>query len=169
MNNQPYMNRILCILCCAFTATMIGQFEQRSTLGVSGSSSKITFGDATYYISASVGQQSVIGTIGNDTYTMRQGFQQPPIRVVTSPVDETGLLARIYPNPVGSFVTVSFGTAIRGDIQSILYDIQGRDIVTMTLAPTQSFQVDMSPLAAGTYILNIRVGSEDLTTRLIKN
>ncbi len=163
------MNRIICILFCAFTATMLGQFEQRSTLGMSGSSSKITLGETTYYISSSVGQQSVIGTIGNDIYTMRQGFQQPPIRVVTSTIDATGLEASIYPNPVGSFVTIAFGTAIDSEIQSILYDIQGRDILKMTLAPTQSFQVDMSQLAAGTYILNIRVGSEDITTRLIKN
>lgn len=163
------MKLILCIIFCACTATVFGQYEQRSSLGMSGSTSKVTSGDTSYYVLASVGQQSVIGTIGNETYTMRQGFQQPPIRVMSSSGDVTGLEATVYPNPVGSFVTVAFGASIDTDIQSILYDIQGRNITSMTLAPTQSFQLDMSQLAAGTYILKIWVGNDNFSTRLIKN
>ena len=45
----------------------------------------------------------------------------------------------------------------------------GLGLLDLTLEPTQSFQIDMSQLAAGTYILKIWVGDENFSTRLIKN
>ena len=163
------MKLILFVFLLVFTGSIYGQYQQRSTLGMSGSTSSIEVGDATYYVSASVGQQSVIGTIVNEEYIMRQGFQQPPIRVVALPENGNALETTVYPNPVGSFVTVIIGTPVKSDILSTLYDIQGRDIISTIMAPTQSFQVDMSQLASGTYILKIRVGIDIFSTRLIKN
>jgi len=163
------MKLIFCLFLCVLTGSTYAQYEQRSSLGMSGSSSSISIGDSTYYISSSVGQQSVIGTIGNDLYTMRQGFQQPPIRVMELTDNDSPIEAVIYPNPVDDFVTVVFGSSVETDIISILYNIQGRVISTNIIAPTQTFQVDMSQLASGTYILKIIIASEDFSTRLIKN
>ena len=163
------MKLVICLFLCALTGSIYAQYEQRSSLGMSGNSSSVTIGDSTYYISSSVGQQSVIGTIGNDMYTMRQGFQQPPIRVMALPVSTSTIEAMVYPNPVDNFVTVVFGSLVENDIVSTLYDIQGRVISTTIIAPTLSFQVDMSHLASGTYILKIIIASEDFSTRLIKN
>jgi len=163
------MKFLICLFLCVVTASVHAQYEQRSTLGMSGSTSNITFEETNYYISASIGQQGVIGTISNGTYTMRQGFQQPPIRVVASPNNSITLDAVIFPNPVNSFVTVRFGTLVENEIQSVLYDIQGRVIINNTITPVQSFQVDLSHLAAGTYILKITVASNSFSTRLIKN
>lgn len=155
--------------CLIFGVTTAQEYQQRSTLGMAGSSKEVTLGDATYYISSSIGQRSVIGTAIKEQYTVRQGFQQPPIRVMAIPEIETSLKTTIYPNPVNNFVTVSFGDAINSDILSILYDIQGREVLTTITAPTQSFQLDMSQFASGTYILKIRVESDIFSTRLIKN
>lgn len=163
------MKLIICFFLCVFTGSTYAQYEQRSTMGMSGSSSSITIGDSSYYISASVGQRSVIGTIGNQMYTMRQGFQQPPIRVMALPESNSNIKAVVYPNPVDNFVTVVFGSPVEIDIVNALYDIQGRVIITTIIAPTQSFQVDMSHLASGTYILKITIGSDDFSTHLIKN
>jgi Secretion system C-terminal sorting domain len=163
------MKLIISLFLCVLTGSTYAQYEQRSSLGMSGSSSSITIGDSAYYISSSVGQQSVIGTIGNNTYTMRQGFQQPPIRVMAIPDSNSTIEAVVYPNPVDDFVTIVFGSLVENDIVSTLYDIQGRVITTNIIAPTRSFQVDMSHLASGTYILKILITSEDFSTRLIKN
>ncbi len=163
------MKPILFIFLFVFTVSSYAQYQQRSTLGMSGSTSIVTVGEANYYISASVGQQSVIGTISNEEYTIRQGFQQPPIRVMALPENGNALEATVYPNPVGSFVTVSFGMLITSDILTSLYDIQGRDITTTNIGPTQSFQLDMSQLASGTYVLKVLVGTDSFITRLIKN
>lgn len=155
--------------CLIFGVTAAQEYQQRSTLGMAGSSTEVAVGDATYYISSSIGQRSVIGTAVNEQYIVRQGFQQPPIRVMAIPEIATSLNTSIYPNPVSNFVTVSFGDAISSDILSILYDIQGREVLTLITAPTQSFQLDMSQFASGTYILKIRVESDIFSTRLIKN
>lgn len=163
------MKLIICLFLCVLTGSTYAQYKQRSSLGMSGSSSSITIGDSKYYISSSVGQKSVIGTIGNDTFTMRQGFQQPPIRVMAMPDSNSTIEAVVYPNPVDNFVTVVLGSLVETDIVSILYDIQGRLITTNIIAPTRSFQVDMSLLASGTYILKIIIASEGFSTRLIKN
>jgi len=165
------MNQLYIVIFCLFAGSVSAQeYQQRSTLGMSGSSSKVVVGDVEYYVSSSVGQRSVIGTISKDGYTMRQGFQQPPIRVLALPANEEGSLqTSIYPNPVSNFVTVSFGEVIESEILSILYDIQGREISTMIHPPTQTFQLDMSSLAAGTYLLKIRVKGDNFSTRLIKN
>ena len=77
--------------------------------------------------------------------------------------------AVVYPNPVDNFVTVVLGSLVETNIVSTLYDIQGRVITTNIIPPTRSFQVDMSQLASGTYILKIIIASEDFSTRLIKN
>lgn len=163
------MKLIICLFLCVLTGSTYAQYKQRSSLGMSGSSSSITIGDSKYYISSSVGQKSVIGTIGNDTFTMRQGFQQPPIRVMAMPDSNSVIEVVVYPNPVDNFVTVIFGSMVESDIVSTLYDIRGRVITTTIMAPTQSFQVDMSLLASGTYILKIIIASEGFSTHLIKN
>ena len=164
------MKQIFFVFFCLIVGTSTAQeYQQRSTLGMAGSSTKVVVGDAEYYVASSVGQRSVIGTASNEQYIIRQGFQQPPIRVMAIPEITTNLNTSIYPNPVSNFVTVSFGDTINSDILSILYDIQGREVLTTITAPTQSFQLDMSQFAAGAYILKIRVESDTFSTRLIKN
>ncbi|MEM7085352.1 MAG: T9SS type A sorting domain-containing protein [Bacteroidota bacterium] len=164
------MKHIFFVFFCLIVGTVAAQeYQQRSTLGMAGSSARVAVGDAAYYISSSIGQRSVIGTASNEQFTIRQGFQQPPIRVMAIPNITTTLNTSIYPNPVSDLVTVSFGDTINSDILSILYDIQGREVLTTITAPTQSFQLDMSQFAAGTYILKIRVESDIFSTRLIKN
>ncbi|MBL4663298.1 MAG: T9SS type A sorting domain-containing protein [Flavobacteriaceae bacterium] len=164
------MKHIFYVFFCLIVGTVTGQeYQQRSTLGMAGSSTSVVVGDVVYYVSASVGQRSVIGTLSNEQYTVRQGFQQPPIRVMAIPEIATSLNTSIYPNPVSNLVTVRFGDIIDSDILSILYDIQGREVLTTVTAPTQSFQLDMSQFASGTYILKIRVESDIFSTRLIKN
>lgn len=151
------------------TASVTAQHLERSTLGMAGSSQEVRVGDKSYYVSSSIGQQSVIGTIGNENYIMRQGFQQPPVQVFGTTTSGTVLQARVYPNPVDTFVTVVFGTPVTSEIFSILYDIQGKVIQQHSIPPSQSFQIDLSQIAASTYLLKVRVGDEQITTHLIKN
>ena len=142
---------------------------QRSSLGAGGSNSQVELNGKTFYVLSSIGQQSVIGLASNDTFTLRQGYQQPPIRVVQLPNTVNDLFAVVFPNPTETFVTVRFGSAITSDILSTLYDIQGRVIESRIIAPTQSFELDLSSLATGSYMLQIRIKGDSFTTRLIKN
>ncbi|MEL6812426.1 MAG: T9SS type A sorting domain-containing protein [Bacteroidota bacterium] len=169
MNNQHHFKYILGLLLCGFTVGAHAQLAQRTSLGVSGSTSKVTVENKVYYISSSIGQQSVIGTSMDEEIILRQGYQQPPIRVVSVSPEATPLLASVFPNPVKSIVNINFGSKVEGEILSLLYDIQGREIENKIISPTQSFQIDMTSLSTGTYILKIRVGPNEFSTQLIKN
>lgn len=163
------MKGIFYIFLGLFSVVTSAQNLQRSSLGTGGSNSQIELGGTTFYVLSSIGQQSVIGLASNDTYTLRQGYQQPPIRVAELPNTVNDLFAIVFPNPTDNFVTVLFGSPITSDILSTLYDIQGRVIESRIIAPTQSFEIDLASLATGNYMLQIRIKGDSFTTRLIKN
>ncbi len=155
---------IFLILC--FTG--IGQNVQRSSLSSSGSSKTVEVAGTSYYISHSVGQQSAIGTLQSNNNTIRQGFQQPPASIKVYINDTSNLSARIFPNPVEAFVTIAFNDVVKNPIQIELFNIAGKHILSKKQAPTNSFQLDISQLASGTYLLTLVSGSKKLTAKLIK-
>ncbi len=163
------MKGILYIIIGLFSVVSFAQNLERSSLGIAGSNAEVELDGQRYYVLSSIGQQSVIGVASNDTFTLRQGFQQPPIRVEAIPNSENDLFAVVFPNPTDSYVTVRFGSVVGTDILSTVYDIQGRVVETRIIAPTQSFEIDMSSLSTGTYVLQIRIKGDSFTTRLIKN
>ncbi|MEM7185563.1 MAG: T9SS type A sorting domain-containing protein [Bacteroidota bacterium] len=163
------MKGIFFILLSFFATLSVAQEAQRTSLGMAGSNASVEVEGKTYYVLSSVGQQSVIGVASNDAFTLRQGYQQPPIRVVgtTNVVDE--LDAIVFPNPTSAQVTVRFGAPVTTDILSTLYDTQGREIERRIIPPTQTFNLDLSSLATGAYILHLRIQGDAFTTQLIKN
>ncbi len=106
---------------------MSAQNVQRSTISSSGSSSVNTVLGETYYVSQSVGQQSVIGTRNAQNYTVRQGFQQPPVKVEVISDASSDLEAIIFPNPVDAWVTIQFGEEVKTPIEVILFDVTGKN------------------------------------------
>jgi len=168
-SNSNQMKLIfLTILFGFFSISMGAQNLQRSSLGSSGSSTEITSSDNTYYISQSVGQNSVTGTLINGENAIRQGYQQPPIRVEIISEDSSGLEAFIFPNPVETYVTIQFSEVLKTVINIVVYDITGKVILENKEAPTNSFNVDMSSYSSGVYLLNITSGKRKFTARLIK-
>ncbi|MFK5983161.1 MAG: T9SS type A sorting domain-containing protein [Flavobacteriaceae bacterium] len=159
---------ILTILFGVFSISMGAQNLQRSSLGSSGSSTEITSSDNTYYISQSVGQNSVTGTLINGENTIRQGFQQPPIRVEIIADDNSDLGAVVFPNPVETYVTVQFTEVLKSNINVMIYDITGKLIFDTNKNPTNTFNLDMSSFSSGIYLLNLTSGNKKFTARLIK-
>lgn len=141
---------------------------QRATIGNSGSSIEITNSENTYYISQSIGQSSIIGTLINGKYAIRQGFQQPPIRIEVILDSNSTLNASVFPNPIETFITVRFLEELKLLINVVIYDIAGRVILNTSKKPTNSFNLDMSPYSSGVYLLNISSGNRKFSARLIK-
>jgi len=94
---------ILTIGLCSFSISA-QNLLQRATVGNSGSSTEIKNSENTYYISQSVGQSSVTGTLINGEKVIRQGYQQPPIRVEIISDNISDLEAVVYPNPVETII-----------------------------------------------------------------
>ncbi|MFD2552257.1 T9SS type A sorting domain-containing protein, partial [Bizionia sediminis] len=74
----------------------------------------------------------------------------------------------VYPNPVTNFMTLNNSKRLL--INSItVYDLSGRDIKTFLDAGTnQNYQIDLSELSSGSYIMLITTNSGKLTKQILK-
>jgi Secretion system C-terminal sorting domain len=160
--------RLFITVMCFVGLTLSAQNIQRSTLGSSGDATEITIGDKSYYVSHSVGQNSVIGTFSKDNYTIRQGFQQPPIKVEIIRGLDNHLNVVVYPNPVKTIVTILFNEVLKASINVVVYDISGKVVIDKSQNPTRSFNLDMSSFASGVYLLKLTSENKKFNARLIK-
>jgi hypothetical protein len=90
-----------------------------------------------------------------------------PVRVVVIPGSDDGGV-KLYPNPASDLLTVSFGepTAVRGRLQVL--SPQGRLIAEHVIAPqTRAYELRVSDLAPGMYMLKIALGAKIWTERLV--
>ncbi|PHR69595.1 MAG: hypothetical protein COA67_09275 [Lutibacter sp.] len=158
----------VCAILCLVSINIIAQNLKRSTVGVSGSSIELTVNDNNFYISQSVGQNSVIGTFVKDSYGIRQGFQQPPIKieVITDVINDLNVVA--YPNPVRNHITILFNDVLKTSFEVTLFDITGKLISNKNYGPSRSKQVNMSSLSTGIYFLNVTSENKKFSVRLIK-
>ena len=147
---------------------LFAQNIQRNSLGISGDATKVTVGENTYYVSQSIGQSSVIGTFTNNSNTILQGFQQPPIQIKNNLNKNNSLNVVVYPNPINTYVTILFNELSNTVVNTVLYDVTGREVYLKSQDSTSTFQVDMSLFSSGIYLLKIISGDKYFTARLIK-
>ncbi|MEL6810581.1 MAG: T9SS type A sorting domain-containing protein, partial [Bacteroidota bacterium] len=76
----------------------------------------------------------------------------------------------IYPNPANSNVTISYGGNTSASLEVALYDIAGRVVQQIAFNGQSDLNVDVSELAAGTYLININdvESGSAITKQLIK-
>jgi hypothetical protein len=76
--------------------------------------------------------------------------------------------ASFYPNPTSGTLTISLPQAQASVAQKItITDLTGRVVRTQTLPTTG--EVDMSELQAGTYLVTVGSGAEQITRKVVKN
>lgn len=83
-------------------------------------------------------------------------------------------LCNIYPNPAANNVAIQYWPAFdQNPVYIILLDLQGRVIKSINLGPKTKgehiFQMDMEGVAAGMYLLNIKIGTSNFVKKIIKN
>ncbi|GAB5398771.1 MAG: hypothetical protein Aureis2KO_03560 [Aureisphaera sp.] len=163
------MKYVFSFLGFMLVAVMFGQQAQRTSMGMSGGTYTVENGESRIYVSQSVGQEGIIGSFQGSEYGVRQGFQQPPIRIVSISQNDNALDAVVYPNPVATVVTVKFNEAVLGSIQGKLFDVSGKEVFYKEYDPMQTLTIDLSHLPVGTYILVVGTQGKQFTSRLIKN
>lgn len=166
---NPAMRVVFCFFFMFSTWVSFTQSVQRSTVGMGGSTTTIQQGDQTYYVSSSIGQQSVIGTYKSGEHTVRQGFQQSPITVLSTSFEAGSIDATVFPNPVQSTVTIAFDEVMESQIEGVIYDILGKEVHAFSKKPALTIDLDLTHLSAGTYSLVVVADQRNFTTRLLKN
>jgi len=161
---------VLIILLCLLVAGLNAQELVRSTVGVSGTSSQLKSGDKTYTVQQSVGQSSVIGLYTANSLAIRQGFIQPPIKILSTGGDYDDLIdAIIYPNPFTSDIRIVFNETLEGGIDIIIYDMLGRVVHNMNTRAGKEINLDLSFLASAQYVLLLTSEKRQFKANILKN
>lgn len=165
MEQKSYFVLLLFLFCQIAT----GQILKKETLSSQGSSHFVYANNKSYYILESIGQGSVIQTFNASNYSLRQGFLQPvSASALTSSVD-SNLEATIYPNPFTTQVTIQFNEPVLDELNVSLYDVLGRLIFEKTYQPNQQITITMNSVVSGQYLLYVKMRSQVLKAKLIKN
>ena len=150
-------------------ASAMSQELVRSTVGVSGTSSTVQSGDKSYVIQQSVGQSSVIGLYSANNYTLRQGFIQPPIRILSVGSDSNNPIdAVLYPNPFESDVRIVFNESLEGSVAITIYDMLGRVVHTRTMNAGKEINLELSFLSSAQYVLLLTSNNREFKANILK-
>lgn len=155
----------LCLVCGVLGA----QELQRSVVAAGGSSQLVETSQGVFYVSQTVGQAGAIGVVTQDGLQLRQGFQQPPLMVIQSSEDAVQIDATVYPNPTSYQLNIALGAPTQEPIVIQLFDTAGRSVMMQQFNNGQQFELDVSSLNSGVYVLQLEQKGQLFTTRIIKN
>lgn len=100
-------------------------------------------------------------------------FQRPVgVEDVSDFTDANALKLDIYPNPVSSYATLEFDAANSGNANISIYDLSGRKAMTLTNNVQKGINkvdVNLTELKSGSYIIQIVIGSDVYTQKIIAN
>ncbi|MEQ9105806.1 MAG: T9SS type A sorting domain-containing protein [Rhodothermales bacterium] len=111
------------------------------------------------------------------TYTVpsKQGLIQQPIAEIDSTIalgatDVDGLV-RVYPNPVGSILTISLSPDLSSSLLLNIWDSLGRRVLSISsesnsVGSTQT--LDVSNLSSGTYVVDVQTSVGNYRTTFVK-
>lgn len=142
----------------------------RSSLGSNGLSRTLVEGSGSYYVSQSIGQQSVIGTFTNNKYTIRQGFQQPLISISNAVIsEENSLKAKLYPNPFYYSVNVVFEEDLESELNVVIYNLSGSVLHSSNFSASKMINIPLNSLPNGDYFIKITTQNKQLISKIIKH
>jgi hypothetical protein len=136
------------LLFFSFPLLIFGQVTSPSLISSSGDS----------YSNNNVNMDFSIGEIVIETHQnneiLTQGFHQEILKIHTG-VSELDLVTKVYPNPTSDFVIVELENDNTAEI--LIYDINGKLMMTDKLDNERIKQFDFSKFSQGNYLLYINI------------
>jgi hypothetical protein len=125
------------------------------------------------YRSQHVVGQSIASTIINaGSYAVIQGFIQPlnPEESFHNFTDDRLLDIELitYPNPVIKTLFIDLNQNTNKPIRVLISDLYGRTILQQKFTRANDNEIDVSTLAAGTYLLLAKIGARNIVKRFTK-
>ena len=99
-------------------------------------------------------------TIRSDVYLDNIYFYKG----TTASIDDVNSNFNVYPNPVKNTFNISAGVMVD---QVSIFDLTGRQVLRAT-PKAESFSLDVSDLNKGMYLVSVKAGEQELTTKLVK-
>src|SRR6185295_5230762 len=85
-----------------------------------------------------------------------------PVQIVAGKLEATA-----YPNPSQNFFNLQVKSSNTADVEIKVFDISGKQVDQLKGASYQTYKFG-NKLVAGTYIVEVRQGTERVTTKVIK-
>jgi len=110
---------------------------------------------ADYYMVYALGELGV-AEVSTATVNLSEGFVGPDIAQMVMDVEDYTYWEGVYmyPNPVREVTALHFPET--GDYEIVIYDLTGKEIWRTTAEQSQTVQLSLGTLGAGTYIAGIR-------------
>jgi hypothetical protein len=112
-------------------------------------------------------------------YLPIQNFYFYPSITVTTPTDTNGIASidagvsnfSVYPNPSNGIFTASVHMQSTSDITTSVMDVTGTKVYESTDKNVLNLNkaIDLSSIAAGVYIVNVKTNSGSVNQRIVKN
>lgn len=144
------------------------QILHHQTLVSQGNSFLTTSG---VYVSQSIGQQSIAGSISRTGYTLQQGFQQSLFFQNNWNNTTISVAAKVYPNPFISTLNFEFSFEVKGEVEILFFDDLGRLVYSSKSTPQEN-RLTITPLqnlSEGHYFVSLSADNLKYSTHLIKS
>lgn len=134
--------------------------------------SNLTASTSMYRAQQTVGQSTASTTINAGPYPVIQGFIQPlsPEGSLHDFIDDRlwDIELITYPNPVIKTLFIDLNQNTNKPIRVLISDLYGRTVLQQNFTRANDNQIDVSTLAAGTYLLQARIGTRNIVKRFTK-
>ena len=162
-----YQSLIIVLILLLLNCTVEAQVLNRQMFGSQGKSIVLRNG---IFVSQSIGQQSLYGSLSNKSVIVQQGFQQSAKSNFYKVFPFAVLSTIIYPNPVTDVVNFKFSSEVTGFIKISILSAAGRQVysgekyVMGTILTIES----LGYLPAGVYVVYLSSLNYKYTGKIIK-
>ena len=134
--------------------------------------SNLTASTSMYRAQQTVGQSIVSTIINAGPYAVVQGFIQPlnPEESFHHFIDDQlwNIELITYPNPVIKTLFIDLTQNTDKPIRVLISDLYGRTVLQQKFTRANDNEIDVSTLAAGTYLLQAKIGTRNIVKRFTK-
>jgi hypothetical protein len=123
------------------------------------------------FVSQSIGQQSVFGSLSNLDFTVQQGFQQSAKSKSTKIISFEAITTVFYPNPIIDNLNFKFSSEIKGMLKIAILTVAGKQVfrgeqyVFGNILTISS----LGYLPSGVYVVYLAATNYKYTAKIIKN
>jgi hypothetical protein len=160
------MRTKLTLITLLISISCFSQDLHHQALSSQGISKELSNG---FYVSQTIGQQSVIGNYTRDGKTYGQGYQQSIWSQYIQSTANNPITTVVYPNPFVSSINFQFSQPINERIQMELFDVRGRLIFQTEQEPIDNLlTVSLPNLASSNYLVKLTASNYTYYTQILK-
>ena len=121
------------------------------------------------YVTQSIGQQSMTGSVNNSSSKIIQGYQQVYWNRLISTSVAPSINISYYPNPIVDIINFNFTNLPSDELGVMVFDYAGRNVMNRKINISDyKSKLNMSELPSGSYLIYLHNNKINFYTKIIK-